>query len=312
MPHILVVDDSAVSRQLVGGLLEKDLDCTVEFAANGVEALARMDQTPPDLVVADVNMPLMDGLGLVTQLRSRHPEVPVILMTAYGSESLAIEALEKGAASYVPKVQLAERLTKTVSDVLAMVRAGRTQEQLLRCVKRAEYDMELENDPALIDPLLELVGQMLSGMGLCDFTGRLQVGIALKEALLNAIFHGNLQISAAEVEEVGDRLIGEYELSLVDRRRSEEPYCRRRVYLHVCIQPDEARFVVRDQGSGFDVSAVPPPNQPGALEPERGRGLSLMRTFMDEVQFNEKGNEVTMVRRRRAAARQHTAEEHPA
>jgi len=312
MAHILVVDDSAVSRQLVGGLLEKDLDCTVEFAANGVEALARMDQTPPDLVVADVNMPLMDGLGLVTQLRSRFPEVPVILMTAYGSEALAIDALEKGAASYVPKAQLAERLTKTVEDVLSMVRAGRSHEQLLRSLQRAEYDFVLQNDPELIDPLLDQVGQIVAGMGVCDFNGRLQMNIALKEALLNAIFHGNLQISAGEMEEVGDRLIGEYDLSLVDRRRSEEPYCNRRVFLQVCVRPDEARFVVRDQGAGFDVSAVPAPNQPGALEPGRGRGLSLMRTFMDEVEFNETGNEVRMVKRRREPGAVPPAEETPA
>lgn len=311
MAHILVVDDSAVSRQLVGGLLEKDLDCTVEFAANGMEALARMDQTPPDLVVADVNMPLMDGLGLVSQLRTRFPEVPVILMTAYGSEALAIEALEKGAASYVPKAQLAERLTKTVEDVLAMVHAGRSHEQLLRSLERVEYHFVLDNDPALIDPLLDLIGQMAMGMGLCDFTGRLQVGIALKEALLNAIFHGNLELSAGEIEAAGDRLIGEYELSLVDQRRSEEPYCRRRVFLHIQMQPEEARFIVRDQGAGFDVSAVPAPDQPGALEPGRGRGLSLMRTFMDEVLFNEPGNEVTMVKRRGEPPVGHAAEDTP-
>jgi anti-sigma regulatory factor (Ser/Thr protein kinase) len=62
--------------------------------------------------------------------------------------------------------------------------------------------------------------------------------------------------------------------------------------------PDEVRLVVRDQGPGFDVSAVPNCDDLEALELERGRGLSLMRTLMDEVIFNDKGNEVTLVKRR--------------
>ena len=56
--------------------------------------------------------------------------------------------------------------------------------------------------------------------------------------------------------------------------------------------------MIRDEGGGFDVSSVPDPEAPGALEGEKGRGLSLMRTFMDDVTFNDAGNEVTMIKRR--------------
>jgi CheY-like chemotaxis protein len=298
MATILVVDDSAVDRRLVGGLLEKSAVCTVQYAANGVEALARMKEVAPDLIVTDLNMPTMDGLELVKSIRARHPDVPLVLVTAYGSEALALEALEHGAASYVPKSQLAERLPRTVDEVLAMARTDRGAKQLLTCLVRSEFQFVLDNDPAMIDPLIDLVQQIVAGMGLCDFTGRLQTGIALKEALLNAVFHGNLEISREQIQAVGDRLIGEGDASLADQRRSQPPYCGRRVYVYVTVSPAEARFVVRDEGRGFDVAAVPVPGDPNALEPERGRGLSLMRNFMDELRFNETGNEVTMVKRR--------------
>jgi len=100
------------------------------------------------------------------------------------------------------------------------------------------------------------------------------------------------------MRQVQDRLLDEKDASLVEQRCSEPPYRDRKIFVDVRITEEEARFVVRDEGPGFDVKAVPDPSSPGALEAEQGRGLSLMRTFMDDVVFNDTGNEVTMVKRR--------------
>ena len=298
MPKVLVVDDSKVDRRLVCEFLRKESQWTVEDAANGVEALARMKDSAPDLVLTDLNMPEMDGLELVNALREHYPGVPVILVTAYGSETLATEALRRGASSYVPKSQLTDRLLDTMEEVLALARADRTYERLIGCLTRTEFTFRLENDSALIGPLVDLVQQMVAGMDLADFAGRLRIGVALKEALLNALFHGSLEITPEQMQQVQHKLLSDEELSLVEQRRNESPHRDRRIYVDVRIAKEEARFVVRDEGPGFDVSAVPDPEAPGALEAEKGRGLSLMRTFMDEVTFNELGNEVTMVKRR--------------
>ena len=296
MPNILVVDDSAVDRHLVGGLLEKTTVCTIAYAANGVEAIARLADELPELVVTDLTMPMMDGLELVKTMRSRYPSVPVILMTAHGSERLAVEALERGAASYVAKSQLAEKLPATMEEVLSLTRADRGHEQLLNCLTDTEFRFLLQNDAALIDPLVDLVQKMVAGMGICEFPGRLQMGVALKEALLNALFHGSLEIGMAETEGGEDDLLQEKDVSLIERRRMESPYRDRRIFVEARLAPDEARFVVRDEGPGFDPAAVPNLGDESIMEGERGRGLSLMRTFMDELTFNDAGNEVTMVK----------------
>jgi CheY-like chemotaxis protein len=298
MPHVLVVDDSSVDRRLVCELLRRQSRWTVEDAANGVEALARMKGSSPDLVLTDLNMPVMDGLELVHAIRQHHPGVPVILITAYGSETLATEALKRGAASYVPKSQLAERLVDTMEEVLALAHADRSYERLIGCLAKTRFTFLLENDPALIDPLVDLVQRMVAGMDLADFSGRLRVGVALKEALLNALFHGSLEISKEEMQEVQHSLLDDKDLSLVEQRRSQPPYRDRRVFVDVTLSKTEARFVIRDEGPGFDVTTIPDPNDPGALEPEQGRGLSLIRTFMDDVLFNDTGNEITMIKRR--------------
>ena len=107
MATILVVDDSAVDRRLVGGLLETDAELEVEYAAHGKEALAKIEYLVLELVVTDLMMPEMDGLELVAAMRSKYPLIPVILMTSKGSEEIAVRALQEGAASYVPKRNLA-------------------------------------------------------------------------------------------------------------------------------------------------------------------------------------------------------------
>jgi CheY-like chemotaxis protein len=252
----------------------------------------------PDLILTDLSMPVMDGLELVNYVRDHHPEVPIVLITAYGSEALAVEALAKGAATYVPKSQLAALLPGTIQNVLSMTFVHRSYEQLIHCLTKAEFQFVLENEPNLADPLVDLVQQMVASVGLCDFTGRLQIGVALKEALLNAVFHGNLEIRSEEIQSVQEGLIEENDLSLVEEHRLRPEFKDRKVYVDIFITADEARFVIRDEGKGFDVAKVYDPKRRVAVEPEGPRGLALMRTFMDDVHFNDTGNQITMVKRR--------------
>src|SRR6185295_19428079 len=83
---------------------------------------------------------------------------------------------------------------------------------------------------------------------------------------------------------------------LARERREQPPYAARRVRVTARLTTTGATFVIRDQGPGFDVSKLPDPTDPANLEKPSGRGLLLMRAFMDEVRFNATGNQVTMVK----------------
>src|SRR5690606_34954726 len=133
-------------------------------AEDGQQALDKLCSMRPDVVLTDIQMPGRGGLELVAAVRVRHPGVPVILMTGHGSETLAVEALQRGAANYIPKVQLGERLIETIDEAIALVRSDRTYERLIACLRDCRFEFELDNDPALIDPLVDLVQQMTSGM----------------------------------------------------------------------------------------------------------------------------------------------------
>ncbi len=300
MTTVLVVDDSAIDRRLVGGLLRKASDWEIEYAADGAEALEGSEKSLPDLIVTDLHMPRMDGLELVRAMRERHPEVPVILMTAYGSEAFAVEALEQGAASYVPKSQLADKLCETVREILARASAHRSYEELLSRLNRSEFTffVELGNDASLIDPMVDLVQQTVARARLSDSSGQLRIGVALREALLNALLHGNLEIPLEHMDDAREHLLRQRDLPIRSEKPARKAFDDRRIFVNVRISTEEARFVIRDEGPGFDVSAVPSSWEPGGLEQQGSRSLSLIRAFMDEVIYNEAGNEVTLVKRR--------------
>jgi CheY-like chemotaxis protein len=292
MATILVVDDSAVDRRRAEKLLAKGGDMSVLTAANGREALDVLRQRLPDLVLTDMQMPEMDGLQLVEEVRAKYPAVPVILMTAHGSEEIAVQALQKGAASYVPKRNLARDLSETIESVLGVARASRNQQRLLECLIQTASHFVLENDTALIPSLIGHLEGNLTRMRLCDENGLIRVAVALREALVNAIHHGNLEVSSALREQDEKRYYQQ-----VEERRYEEPYQDRRVYVVAKESHHEAVYVIRDEGPGFDPASLPDPTDPANLDKVSGRGLLLIRTFMDEVSHNKRGNEITLVKR---------------
>ena len=297
MPKALIVDDSPAERHLAGTILEEGDGLTVRYASEGLEALAVIEQEPPDVVITDLRMPRMGGLDLVKEIRTRHNRVPVILMTSFGSEDIAAEALRRGAASYVPKRNLMTDLRGTVERVIASATRAHRAQAAYSCLEQTESHFVLHSDSHMIGVLVGHLQECIVPMGLTDEAGCTQIGIALEEAIRNAVYHGNLEVSS-DLREDGENA---YE-ALAEERRAQEPYRDRRAYVTARVSPSEATYTIRDEGSGFDPAALPDPTDPNNLDKVSGRGLLLMRTFMNEVSFSETGNQVTMVKRRESQA----------
>jgi CheY-like chemotaxis protein len=281
-----------MDRRLAGTLLKR-AGLEPSFAENGAAALAQLEAGGVDIVLTDLQMPEMDGLELTREIRARFAHVPVILMTAHGSEEIAVQALQLGAASYVPKRSLAQELVSTVHGVIELSKASRASLQVLESLDQIESRFVLDNDIATIPALVAHLEGDLKRLKAGDETELLQIGVALREALVNAIFHGNLEVSSSLREIDG----GKSYHDLAERRRHEAPYRDRRVRLTATQRRHEVRYHIADQGPGFDPSALPDPTDISQLERVSGRGLLLIRTFMDEVEHNSVGNEITLVKR---------------
>jgi len=101
-PLILVVDDEAAQRDILGGLLRKQ-GYAVREVPSGAAALAVLRAEPVDLILTDVKMPAMSGLELLREARALNPELPVVVLTAYGNVTDAVVAMRDGAVDYLTK-----------------------------------------------------------------------------------------------------------------------------------------------------------------------------------------------------------------
>jgi len=117
--RILVVDDEVKMRRLLEMSL-KNMGHDVVQAADGAEAMACFDEAPFDLVMTDLNMPRMDGMQLLRNLRERGEEVPVIVLTAFGTIETAVEAMKLGAADYIIRPFEMDTVELAVTRALAM------------------------------------------------------------------------------------------------------------------------------------------------------------------------------------------------
>jgi CheY-like chemotaxis protein len=289
MARILVVDDSVMDLRLASKLLEQNGEWTVACAQDGRQALERVESDLPDLVVTDLQMPGMSGLELVEVMRTEFPLIPVVLMTAAGSEEIAVEALRRGAASYVPKRELAADLVDTVARLLASSAEQRNRRRLLNHLTELHY--VLDNDLDLLSAFVSELRQLIRDRYLLDDNNALRFATAVDEALANAYFHGNLEVSSSLREEDANAYH-----ALAAQRQREPPYRDRQIHIQVGINRVQISVTVRDEGQGFDSSQLPDPTAPGYLDRPCGRGILLMRSFADDVQFNDAGNEVTMLK----------------
>jgi CheY-like chemotaxis protein len=294
MPAVLVVDDSRMDQRLVGAMLRDTSKLDVEYASDGLEALERIRANPPDLIITDYLMPQMDGLELLLKVGREYPLIPVILVTGYGSEEVAFKAACSGARAYVPKASLAKLLPGMVQQLLTVCKEKRELNRFLQSITESECTFLIrDNDTSIIAHVLEYSTACMRTAQICDEGGEELVCLALEEALRNAVHHGNLELNSKLREEYDDEKYTE----LFEQRRRTAPYCDRKVTVKVQISREGAKFVIRDEGPGFDPHAVPDPTAPENIEAVCGRGIWLMRSLMTEVSYNARGNEVTLIKR---------------
>ena len=291
--QILVVDDSLIEQRRVGRLLQNGIaGVAVTYAGDGQAALDAISVAMPDMVVSDLRMPVMNGLQLVESIKGHGYGVPVILMTSYGSEEIAVQALRAGAASYVPKLALEKNLIATIKSVLSVSSRQVNRRRLLSTLDSAESRFVLENDTSLIAPLIDYLQEQILTMRLFDHLQTTRVSVAVQEAIANAIYHGNLELDS-ELRQDDESIF----YRLAEERCRAAEYAARRVRVEATLSAAEVRVVIHDDGPGFNPSDVRNPTEEINMDRIGGRGLLLIRTLMDEVSHNPQGNEITMVKR---------------
>ena len=146
-PEILLVDDEPGNIQILRDFLEFE-GFAVALAGNGREALERIETSPPDLVITDYEMPVMDGFELVKAVCRGHPDLPVIMLTGQYREDMekAIATLKEGAYDYLTKPVDLTKLRRSLVTALQVSQARRERRLLTEALERTHAQLNREKE----------------------------------------------------------------------------------------------------------------------------------------------------------------------
>ena len=284
MTSILLAEDSATQAEMIRGLLDSH-GFDVRCAGDGNEALEAFQQQQPEMLVTDLMMPNMNGCDLTREVVRQYPETPVLVITARGSEGLAVDALADGAVNFVPKQLLEARLPQVLGELSERVRVDKQCSQSGANLVVPELIFEIESDVRAISPITRYVQKTLAFADAIDVVSRYRITSAISSALVNAICYGNMEMREDE-EKIYDWIRGDASPEKVSHK----------VRLVVSVGIEDTRISVAHEGPGASCRTTPAPGTPGSFELEDCRGLLLITSFMDQVMYNQARNEIVMVK----------------
>jgi len=290
---LLIVDDEAPIRDMMA-MFAQDLGFIPVLASDGDVALQMFRQEYPPIVLTDVRMPKMDGITFTQRLKEESPETYVIMLTGHGGEETAIAALKAGASGFLKKPLEIEDLKATLNKFSQAVSARTAAAKIAWSFSGLRLNATVESDP---DKAAGVSAFLLRGLeGALGKREMADLQLGMCELLLNAIEHGNLGISTEEKRWALAN--GNFD-ALLEERQACPDLGQRSVSIEVILDQAsrEIRCHFRDQGDGFDWQALPQELTPENLLKPQGRGIILARMVADRLEYNNKGNEVTFVKR---------------
>jgi DNA-binding response OmpR family regulator len=272
--RILIVDDDPDIHQLLAAAL-RDENYMIEDRYDGLEALSLLETQPCDLVITDVHMPGLNGLELLRRIHKIRPGTKVLVMTAESTPATVISSLRDQASGYFSKPFSLDAVAETVARALRAP-APQGDIEVLSAVPHW-IALQLRCQLEIADRLVPFLRELATDLSAEE---REDVGTAFRELLLNAIEHGGGSDPNKTVR--------------VDYVRTAK----------------SVMYKILDPGEGFSLNRLPHAavsNQPEApyqhcavrdrlgLRPG-GFGILLTRHLADELIYNEKGNEVLLIK----------------
>jgi sigma-B regulation protein RsbU (phosphoserine phosphatase) len=284
---ILIIDDNV-------DLLEylKDFfmiyNYEVILAESGNEGIEKFREFSPDIVISDIRLPDKSGNIVVKEIKEIDNEVPIIVITGYSDHNLILSAMKNGAVELLKKPFKPKDLKYLVSKIETLFKKIKVKlsSAFLQWEKR---HLKISNDIHLIPSVTDFIFSNVDYIfGELSF-----MKIGLQEILINAIEHGNLDISYEEKQKL--LASGDYHRYL-RQKASDTDNVDKCVDIKVFSTPEYLKIIVEDMGDGFDLTSIPDPENPENFLNESGKGIMMTLNAFDQVDYNDKGNCVTLLK----------------
>jgi len=230
--------------------------------------------------------------SLFEEIDAAAPHVPILLMTCASERSTTIHSLQLGALSFIPAQAPPHEFRQVIDRILKLTRFSRDQQRTLQHCRQCSFEFLLDNNLSNVPHVVGHLRDVFAAVSGSPVREQMRLAVAIEETLQNAILHGNLGVSSKLKLEAD----GAFD-ALVQQRLQEEPYRSRKVQLIADFRPEAVSLQIADEGEGFDFFEVRDPTDPENLLLPYGRGLLLIKSFMDEVVYEPPGNKVTLRKR---------------
>lgn len=262
--RILIVDNNDELRAVLEQAL-REMGHDVVALGDRAAALEREDLDEFDLIISDLTDDVEGGVQLVSEIKRKRLMIPIVVSSDQTQHPGIVKAFKIGASNYLRVPYNKEELRGIVEKTLSYKLRFIDDIKVLPYVHE-KIDFELPSDLSLMNGVLQYLIERVAKLGLIR-PERSNLFVALDEAFVNAVKHGNRNDPTKLV-----RITAE-------------------------LSSKEARFTIEDEGAGFNVADIPDPRDPENLFRSSGRGVLLIYNIMDEVEYNERGNRLTMVKR---------------
>jgi len=196
---LLIADDHAVVREGTRQILEREADIdVVAEAADGEEAVRMADKSSPDVIIMDIAMPKMDGIEATKQIKSLHPNIAILILTAYDDDQFVFNLIEAGAAGYLLKSVRGHELVEAVRAVNAgesVLHPAIARKVLNRFAPAAGKEPKQRVLEVLSDREVEVLQLAARGLSNQDIANELCLSLRTVQAHLGHIFN-KLQVSS--------------------------------------------------------------------------------------------------------------------
>lgn len=286
---ILVIDDNVELLEYL-----KDFfmiyNYEVILAETGNEGIEKFREYLPDIVISDMRLPDKNGNIVVKEIKAIDKDVPIIIITGFSDKQLILSAMRNGALDLLKKPFKPKDLRYLINKIDTLFRKIKVKlsSSFVRWEKR---ELRISNDIYIIAPVVNFIFSNIDYIS--ESVSFMKNG--LQELLINAVEHGNLNISYEEKQELLERERGDYSSHLKNKAALPE-YSDKYVTIKVFSNPDYLKIIIEDMGNGFDPACIPDPQNPENFLKEHGKGILMAMHAYENVEYNEVGNCVTLLK----------------
>jgi DNA-binding response OmpR family regulator len=284
---ILVADDQELMRTILVRFIQR-AGYDVITAQNGEEAIELYKLEHPALVISDIQMPKMNGLTLLKEIKRIDDKAFVILISGFGSEEVLLQALRGGAINFFKKPFKVEEVVDVLHQVLRHRETIHFPELATATLMAEEKQFEFTPSDINILPIINQI--TLNIAAILPEAEIINVRIGIEEMINNAIEHGCLGIGC---EEKNAALHSGTFNELINDKMKKLLARPRKIFVTSRLTADGLSIIIRDEGDGFDWRSIPALSTENLLH-FNGRGIFLTKIFFDAVKYNAQGNEVTL------------------